>query len=193
MTNRRLTILCDIDETVADLLGPWLRRYNKAYNDTLLPELLTEWDLQKAVKPECGDEIYRFLDASLYDEILPIPGARSGIQLLRLMGHRVVFVSSCTPDTIDAKLRWLKRYGFLNPASRFEPDFIAASEKSLVRGDVILDDKLETVEEFPGMAWLVSQPQNGFVKTHRPRLAAVAHAPAAIQRWLDESPYADAV
>jgi 5'(3')-deoxyribonucleotidase len=188
---RSLTIAVDVDETIADLLGPWLRRYNREFNDTVLPEDLTEWDLTKALKPECGSKIYELLDASLYDEILPLPNARHAISVLRAIGHRCVFVTSCINNTADAKLHWLVRHGFLE-RRRFQPDYITASDKSLIRADVLLDDRAETVEKFPGMAWLISQPQNRTIKTTRPRLNSIAEAPAAISKWDVFSPYRDA-
>jgi 5'(3')-deoxyribonucleotidase len=187
---RPLTIAVDVDETVADLLGPWLRRYNATYGDILLPEDLVQWDLAKAVKPECGEAIYQMLDASLYAQVLPLPGARAAVAALRSLGHRVLFVSSCTAGTATAKMDWLIDWGFL-PRQRWQPDFVAATDKTLIRADVMLDDCPRNVDAFEGLAWLIDQPQNRDYAGRRPRLRSLAQAPAAITQWLADSPYRD--
>lgn len=183
-----LTIAVDVDETVADLLGPWLRRYNREYNDTLLPENIRGWGLKDQVK--CGEKLYDLLDATLYDEVLPLPGARGGIYELAAAGHRILYVTSCTRGTADAKLAWLVRWGFL-PAQQFQPSFIAASDKSLIRADVLFDDHIKNVEAFPGMAFLVDQPHNREESCRRPRVSGMACAVIALRQWARFSPYRD--
>src|SRR5690625_2202655 len=56
-----VTILCDVDGVVADLLTEWVRRYNAKYDDDLSPEDITEWEMHRNVKPECGTDIHNFL------------------------------------------------------------------------------------------------------------------------------------
>jgi 5'(3')-deoxyribonucleotidase len=187
---KTLTLGVDVDETVADLLGPWLRRYNHATGDNILPEDLTEWDLTKVLSKVTSDELYGFLDASLYDVVMPIPGARKAIYGLATQGHRVVYVTSCTRGTADAKLEWLQRWGFL-PRQRFQPNFIAASDKSMIDVDCLFDDRPDSVESFPRMAWLISQPQNLTTATRRIRLKSMVDAPWAVEQFLN-SPYRDA-
>lgn len=188
MTPRLLTLAVDVDETVADLLGPWLARYNRESGDTLLPEMLDGWDMGKQVREGWADRLYEFLTPDLYDTVLPIPGARTAVEVLRLMGHRVVFVTSCVRNTADAKLNWLIRWGFLENR-RFQPDFVTASDKRLIRADALADDRTEAVDSFPGMGFLVAQPHNARYAGRRPR-TTIWELPAAVQAWLD-SPYAD--
>jgi 5'-nucleotidase len=175
--SRNLTIAVDVDEVVADLLPVWLADYNKKYNDELLAEDLREWDLTKAVKPECGKAIYDLLTAEMYDRILPIPYARAGCRALRAMGHRVIFVSSCPRGTADAKLAWLVRWGFL-PQGIFQKDFFVASDKSLIAADVLIDDNIDNVHAFPQMGILVNQPHNRGRTCANHRIDRLADAPA---------------
>lgn len=133
-------ILCDVDEVCADLLTEWVRRYNIDYEDTLSVEDIDQWDVAQCVKPECGKKMFDILrDPDLYDYVKPIPGALEGVRTLRKSGCRVVFVTSCVVDTTDAKIWWLIRNGFL-PNQKVPRDFIAAKDKSLVRGDLLIDD-----------------------------------------------------
>jgi len=152
-----MIILCDVDGVVADLLSEWVRRYNAKYDDDLSPEDITEWDMHRNVKPECGTDIHNFLRMpNLYSMVEPIPGALEGIQELRRRGHRVVFVTAAVVGSMDQKARWLKRHGFLTDLN----DLIVAQDKSLVQGQVLIDDGAHNIETFPGYALLYKAPHN---------------------------------
>lgn len=153
------TILCDVDEVIADLLGEWVRCYNEAYDDDLSLDSLTSWDMSEHVKTECGKDIYAFLaDKWIYTRVSPIYGAMQGVRELRRLG-RVVFVTSSNPATMHGKVRWLEHYGFLSDDPRHS-DLIIAHDKSLIRGDVLIDDGPHNVKAFPGDTILVDRPYN---------------------------------
>jgi 5'-nucleotidase len=152
-----LIIICDIDDTVADLLTVWLSRYNADYNDDLDRDDITAWDMTKFVKPECGVKIYDYLkDEHIYDEVEPIPGALMGVTRLRGMGHHILFV---TANIHREKWEWLKRHGFL-PKTWTSQDYICCYDKHLIKADAIIDDKPETIDRFPGLAILFDRPHN---------------------------------
>lgn len=156
-------ILCDVDGVVADLHTAWLSAYNRDYQDTLTYEQITAWSMDQFVKPECGEQIYKYIrEPYLYDwdAVRPIKGAFEGIQALRRAGFRVVFLSSCVPGSTDAKVRWLIRHGFLSDLERTPSDFIAAHSKGLVRGDLLIDDAVHNVVSFGGPAILMDAPYN---------------------------------
>lgn len=167
-------ILCDVDEVCADLMTEWVRRYNARWDDTLRPEDITDWDIVRFVKPECGSKVYNELRSGddIYQGVEPIPGALEGIRELRRTA-RVVFVTSCVAGSTDNKMRWLFRHGFL-PREKTPRDFIAARDKALVRGDILIDDAPHNVSAFPGRTILFSQPHN----------RAVAHS-ARANGWTD--------
>ena len=153
-------ILCDVDAVVADLLTAWLWWYNRLYNDTLTTADITGWDMHPFVKPECGKKIYEILRfPKLYDGVMPIHGARYSIKALRREGYRVVFVTSCVAGTTDAKIEWLMQHKFL-PRVRTPEDFIAAKDKSLVKGAILIDDAIHNVAAYPGHTILFDQPYN---------------------------------
>src|SRR5512137_1810696 len=90
------TIAMDVDDVCAMLSETWVAKYNKDWNDNLKVNEITEWAIEKFVKPECGKRIFSYLDnPKLYDSVQPVEGARKGIKALRSMGYRVVFVTSC--------------------------------------------------------------------------------------------------
>lgn len=164
------TILCDVDGVVADLLPVWLDRYNDLFDDNLTTRHISQWDMTRFVKPECGNKIYKILlDPSLYNDVQPIRGSQWGINRLRELGYRVVFVSASHAGTVDRKIRWLIEHDFL-PKGDVQRDFISAVDKTLIRGDLLIDDALHNIETFPGHTILLNYPYN-----QSPHVKSVAH------------------
>lgn len=208
MNKVKLTIAVDVDDTIADLLGAWINAYNKGENESVVPEDIFDWDLNKALRelmrqrlvrtaPDASgtdieravnslyvpDRIYTYLTPELYDHVLPIRGARGAVEKMRSAGHRVVFATSSTGASMPAKLHWLERWGFLTP-QRFQPDYITVSDKALVRADVLIDDRVKNVTEFPGRAFIPTVPHNkAFDDSKWPRVVridSIADAPLHI-------------
>lgn len=162
------TILLDVDEVVADLLGEWLRRYNLQYEDNLTPDRITDWNLVPFVKPECGSKVYEILgQEDIYDNVQPIPGALEGIQSLREVS-RVVFVTSANVATMRGKVHWLERHGLLGEGPRHE-DLIIAHDKSMVRGDLLIDDAPHNIQSYPGRKIVFDRPHNRNLPARIPR------------------------
>lgn len=177
----KLLILCDMDEVVADLLSEWLRIYNEKWNDTLSREQVTAWDIRKFVRKECGAKAYDILrDPGLYPAVQPIEGALETITHLRMQGHRVVFVTSCVIGSVDAKMRWLQKNGFIDHGAT-PKDFIAAKDKFLVGGDVLIDDGPHNITAFDRPTILFSQPYNESMN-HPYRARSWADIPLLIER-----------
>lgn len=150
-----MLIAVDVDGTVANLMDVWLSRYNRDYNDNLRFEQITEWDVSKFVKPECGERIYSYLDdPTIYNDVSPIEGAVDGVNSLRLAGHRVVFV---TAGGEASKYEWLLKYGFLDNRK----DYVRCVDKSLIRADVLVDDGPHNLAVFHGGRILLRNPANG--------------------------------
>lgn len=152
-------ILMDVDSVVADLMPEWLLRYNLEYKDILKPSNITAWDIHQLVKPECGKKIYQYLwDENLYNNVKPIDGALSGIQWLRACDYRVVFVTS---GIQPAKIKWLYEHGFLTGTIwQSDKDVVVASDKSLIKGDYLVDDNMDNCKKFHATSILFAQPWN---------------------------------
>jgi 5'-nucleotidase len=159
-------IAIDVDSVCADIMVPWLARYNKEYNDNLDVEDISEWDTSKFVKPECGKSCYKYFgDPGIYEEALPIQGAQEGVMRLREMDWRVVFPTTVTPGTEGCKKKWLYRYGFLLPEEeKGYKDYIEVSDKTLVKASYLLDDSWDNCWAFsyigPERGIVFDQPWN---------------------------------
>lgn len=159
------TILVDVDGVVADTHKSWLEMYNQDYDDDLKVEEVTKWALHEFVKPECGRDIYKYLEnPDFYDNTPMIDGALAGVRYLREIGHRVIFVSA---GFFESKVRWLGRMGFLQEfpyPNDVRPstatDVILCNDKSLIRGDYLIDDRHANVLNFHSTGILFNQPWN---------------------------------
>lgn len=152
----------DVDGVIADLHTEWVvNRYNRDFNDNKTVEDITHWDLRLDIKPEAHDKIFEYLlDEDLYDNVKIIPGADVGVETLKSLGYRVVYITSCVPGMADQKLRWLSRNGFLPESTRPQVDFISAHDKSLITTDILIDDRYENVLNFKRVGVLFNQPYN---------------------------------
>lgn len=140
--------------------------YNAEFGDTLTPNDITEYDVAKCVKPEAAKKIYQYLysrSEEMYRAAPVIQDAQEGVETLRQNGFRVVYATATLSGHIwRAKLNWLIEHGFL-PEKRSQPDYIACSDKSLVRSTATIDDSVKNVlacNDAAGNGMLFAQPWN---------------------------------
>lgn len=151
-----MIILVDVDSVVCDIMTPWLFSYNHIYHDNLTKEKITEWDMTKFVKPECGRKIYKLL-GGLYELALPIEGSREGVQKLRDMGHTVYFV---TASREPEQPKWLASYDFITYTNGQYREHIVSPDKNMIKGDAIIDDNVDTLKNYSGVPIVFDQPWN---------------------------------
>ena len=159
-----MNLLVDVDDTTLDLHTEWIQnRYNVDYKDKLLRKDIKTWNIDKYVKPECGNKIYDYLDdKDLYKNIKPLAGAVEGIQKLRELGHRIIFVTAYFNEQKAKCLHdngLLKEYPYNDGRWNTCTDVIMANDKSLIKGDLLIDDRYENVKKF-GSGIVFAQPWN---------------------------------
>jgi 5'(3')-deoxyribonucleotidase len=143
-----MNIIVDLDETIVNLLDPWLFLYNQQYNDFLTVNQLQTYNIHQYVKPECGKKIYDLLSTpGLFLHAAPFPGAISTLQHLTTLGHNIIIVTM-VDDSIDGsknierdKRSWCKEYLWFLP----DKNIIVTEDKYTIDGDVFIDDSPEQV------------------------------------------------
>ena len=82
------------------------------------------------------------IEPGFYSRLRPIPGAKEALKGMVKAGHDVRIVTSpwvSNPTCASDKLNWVvKHYG-----SHWGPRVIITADKTLVRGDILIDDKPE--------------------------------------------------
>lgn len=161
------TILVDVDDTILELVPEWLSKSNKIWGDNVKPSDIHSWEIGSYTK--AGKDFYKLLTPDLYDNIKATPNSLEGIQYLRTIS-RVVFVTSGFGNNGKAKFDAMNKLGFeVNPI-----DFVEATDKSLIRGEYLIDDNFDNCFNFPELALLFSKPWN--IKKYYP---------TRVSSWID--------
>lgn len=159
-----MIIFVDVDGVCADLGSEWIRRYNRDSGDNLTLEKITDWGIHKFVKPEYKLKIFDYLrDEDIYDYVEQIPGSLDGIRELRNAGHRVVFATTVARGARSSKFEWLIQNGYLSNSVDIIPpadNYIEVKDKSLLRGDLLIDDGYHNVSAFCGKSILYRTHHN---------------------------------
>lgn len=159
------TIALDVDDLLVEQVPALLAAYNRKYNDNLRPADLKTWGWAQYTRPICGDKLYELFTPQLYVDAVPVDGALAGVQLLREMNHKIIFVTSGPLGIAQAKQDWLKWWGFLKGQGvygdgRIYEEFFQVNDKAAIRADWLIDDRVETITKFPGSTILFSRPWN---------------------------------
>lgn len=133
--NKQLTILCDIDDVVNNLVEKTLIEYNKKYKDNLELNDITEWDIREFLKPECENFFKEFATNDFLSSLDVQPKAKEIIEKL-MKKHKFYFVSSTYPNHVYAKDMWLheKFKGYDSSM------LVICRNKHLIHGDILIDD-----------------------------------------------------
>lgn len=138
------TILVDMDGTIADWGRRWdlaLARYGEPAKHIPRHADQRTFDLHAGRTPDESDIIANVMDEpGFYADLLPIPGAIAALERMVKAGHHVLLVTSPWPTNATCasdKIAWVIRYLGSDWASRV----VITHDKTVVHGDVLIDDK----------------------------------------------------
>lgn len=135
---KTLTILVDMDDTIEELLDPWLDYLNKKYSLHVTRDDVTSWDICQTFPMLTEEQVFEPLgDEELWKKVKPYPDAVEYLQRLIEDGHIVYIVTASHYHTIDMKLNHVLFKYF--PFIKYD-DIIIARRKDMIRGDVLIDD-----------------------------------------------------
>lgn len=134
---KKLTILCDADDTIQELTSHWIEELNHRYNCNVKKEEITTWDMTKAYPNLSYDKVLAPLYRDdFWNKTTPIDGSRYYLEKLSNDGHNLLIVTASNLETFDAKR---KRLMELFPFVRKE-QIIREDNKQRIQGDVLIDD-----------------------------------------------------
>lgn len=163
----RLTIYVDMDETIVDLVDPWLSILNgKLYKlgngarCSLTREDCVMYDMGSVVTELSAEEVYEPLHRpGFWENLPPLNGAVRFMKRLVDQGHDVYIATIPYPSERCAweKRLWVeKNLPFIDP----ETNLLMIKRKGLLSGDVIIDDNPELILTFQGKRLLFHRPWN---------------------------------
>lgn len=138
------TILIDIDGVLAETHRLWLEKINQRNNTNYDISVCNEWSFHTALG--LGEHIYSYWDdPGHFEEADVVEGAQEALELL--WKHHKCYIVGAAPFDTDAvmqKWRWLrKHFPFI-----LRERIVFARDKSIVHGDILIDDHPLNVTDF---------------------------------------------
>tara|TARA_Y100000310_G_scaffold330212_1_gene401488 strand:- start:1026 stop:1610 length:585 start_codon:yes stop_codon:yes gene_type:complete len=168
MYNKKPIILIDVDGVLADFLTPTLNLINGIIEHPVTEKDITQWDIFKSIKSEkhdiekiCFEEYSKdgfALSLKPYSNCIDSINHINNIANLYFVTVPVVSSKTWCHD----RVAWLKKYFNIN-----DEQVIFTHKKSLVRGNMLIDDRIEYVKSWSkahqnGTAILWKQPYNQY-------------------------------
>lgn len=158
---KRLTILCDADDTIQELTVHWLAELNKKYNCNVKKEDVKSWDITKAYPNLTSDEVLEPLyNNGFWSKTTPVEGSGYFLKKLSDDGHKILIVTASNKETFDAKtMKFMEMFPFLT-----KEQIIREDNKQRVKGDVLIDDGVHNLIGGKYIKFLFNQPNNSNFK-----------------------------
>ena len=167
-----MIILVDIDGTIASWGAAYdaaLDKYGDIAKNIRRHAQQQSFNLHEGLRPSESEIVAAVMDtAGFYASLAPIPGAIKALHEMIEDGHEVFIVTSpwpTNPTCASDKMSWVMQHLGPDWARRL----VIASDKTIVRGDVLFDDKPE-IKGAMSPTWehiLFTQPYNKNVTDRR--------------------------
>lgn len=154
---RSLTLLIDMDDVMWDLVGVWVDELNRRFGTSVAFEDITDWNIARFFPELTSDELFAPLyDPAMWTKLQPMQNAPEIMERLINDGHRLRSVTATHYVTVEPKIR---RFLALYPCFKWE-DVIIASDKSVIEGDIMIDDGVHNLETTLCEKILFDRPHN---------------------------------
>ena len=173
----RPKILLDCDDVINDFTGYICSVHNERTGDNLSPDSFTTWELKSYI-PEYMDIM---TEKGFFEGIPEKKNSIAALQwLIKSAKYDVYVITACQSNQeLQEKFNWFDKY---------LPDFnknriISCKEKEMIRGDVLVDDKVENLDLCsPFMKCIVlDMPSNKECKY--PRAASLGEVIPLLEEW----------
>lgn len=138
--------MIDIDGVLNTLDTTVIEVYNEDSGDSLSPQDITEYHIEKFVKPEYAENFYKyFLDKRVWQRINVIDSCQDVIKKLWDEGYNIIFVTKTECENLVKKRNWLNRTFPFIGANNMRKILFSAPNKQLIRADIAIDDSLDNL------------------------------------------------
>ena len=160
-----MRILIDMDGVLSDFDGEFLKRWRERYPD----KFYVPWEGRTAfyVKEQYPDDLKPLVtevlrEPSFFRDMMPIEGGREALTEMDNMGYEVFICTSplsAYKNCVLEKFEWVEQ----NLGPQWVKRIILTKDKTLVKADILIDDKPEItgVEKSPGWEHIIyDRPDN---------------------------------
>ena len=142
MQDKKMTLLIDQDDVLAEYIKGVTKAYNDKYGTNVAVEECTSWNLHSIF----GEEIETVMhEPESFRHLEPVKHALEVFErLYRSNLFEMYIVTAANPRSVEAKFEWIKEYLPFFPEDRV----IVCKRKYMIKGDVLLDDGMHNIEEF---------------------------------------------
>lgn len=139
----KLTIMIDIDGVLNTLDTTVIEVYNEDSGDSLSPQDITEYHIEKFVKPEYRENFKNyFLDKRVWRRIEVVKYAYEVLEKLWNEGYNLIFVTKTECENMVKKRNWLNRNFSFMGEDNIRKRLYSAPKKQFIRADIAIDDGL---------------------------------------------------
>jgi 5'(3')-deoxyribonucleotidase len=134
----KITVLVDIDDTLIQLLPSWVGYLNRRYGLNVDYNSITDWNVAKFFPSLSREQVYDALaQEEIWQTIKPIPGAAKYLKKLIDEDFNIYLVTATDYRNVYPKFEYvIKKYFPYITWDRI----IVASNKSMIKGDYLIDD-----------------------------------------------------
>jgi 5'-nucleotidase len=154
------SIAIDLDTTLNTLNTDWLKLYNEDFNDNLTNECITDWNIAKFTKPECGKLIYDYLKIPGFFRNLGVQPHAQEVTEWMAKEFDLCIATAYVPEACMDKCRWVDEH-FPHIGSG---KVIFINDKSKLNADYLIDDGGHNIEAFKGIGMVFDQPYNRYLE-----------------------------
>lgn len=132
-----MKILIDCDNILNNLAEVVLKTYNEDWNDNLKIDDIVKYQIENFVKEPAKENFYKyFIQKRVWKQISSITDSIKYINKLREDGHELYLCTKTEPYNAYKKSEWcFRNYGF-----KPRKNFLCVPDKTMVRGDILIDD-----------------------------------------------------
>ena len=153
-----MIIFVDMDEVIADSYGHFIRLYNQEVNANLRRETIVSGEAWENVPPERQERVKQYhWEPGFFADLDPLPGSQDILKEIASV-HEVYIATAATqfPNSLREKSDWLDQYfPFIHWRNR-----ILCGDKSILKGDVLIDDRSYNLRSFEGRSIMFASPHN---------------------------------
>lgn len=166
-----MILLVDVDNTIADFEGRFIELWKEKFPD--IPHVPRKQRRHFYQTHDYPQEHHRKITSIItskgfFCDLKPMDGAIEALNEMKALGHSVYLCTSSYfnyPECVSCKYQWVNKH----LGQRWQSKVIISADKTLVKGDFLIDDRPELKGNFTP-TWeyiLYDQPYNRNMKQWR--------------------------